>query len=62
MQELPKCKGIDFNVLFKGASSEAIDLIRKMLTFDPDVRITVEQALAHPFFAKLHDVNDEPVG
>jgi len=27
--------------LFRGANEQAIDLIRKMLTFDPDRRITI---------------------
>ena len=31
-----------------------------MLVFDPNRRITVEQALEHPYLASLHDVNDEP--
>ncbi|POO01557.1 Serine/threonine protein kinase [Trema orientale] len=39
----------------------AIDLIDKMLTFDPNRRITVEEALAHPYLARLHDIADEPV-
>ncbi|GLJ18521.1 hypothetical protein SUGI_0329210 [Cryptomeria japonica] len=38
----------------------AIDLCEKMLTFDPTQRITVEDALAHPYLATLHDVSDEP--
>lgn len=29
--------------------------------FDPSKRITVEEALAHPYLASLHDVSDEPV-
>jgi hypothetical protein len=32
-----------------------------MLVFDPSKRITVEEALAHPYLASLHDVSDEPV-
>ncbi|KAK4856622.1 hypothetical protein QYF36_019383 [Acer negundo] len=39
----------------------AIDLVEKMLTFDPRQRITVEDALAHPYLASLHDISDEPV-
>ncbi|XWS53231.1 hypothetical protein CRYUN_Cryun11dG0140100 [Craigia yunnanensis] len=39
----------------------AIDLIERMLTFDPTRRITVEEALAHPYLERLHDIADEPV-
>jgi serine/threonine protein kinase len=46
---LPKRDGKDFNQLFKGASDNAIDLLKKMLTYDPDERISVEEALAHPY-------------
>jgi len=31
-----------------------------MLTFDPKRRITVEEALAHPYLAALHCPDDEP--
>lgn len=31
-----------------------------MLTFDPDDRITVPQALEHPWLSSYHDVDDEP--
>lgn len=32
-----------------------------MLNFDPTTRISVTQALAHPWLAAYHDVNDEPI-
>ncbi|KAJ8430391.1 hypothetical protein Cgig2_032130 [Carnegiea gigantea] len=39
----------------------ATDLVEKMLTFDPTRRITVEEALSHPYLARLHDIADEPI-
>lgn len=33
----------------------------KFLTFDPEKRITVEEALKHPFLESMHDPDDEPV-
>jgi mitogen-activated protein kinase 1/3 len=31
-----------------------------MLTFNPQKRITVEEALEHPYLADLHFEDDEP--
>jgi GTP cyclohydrolase I len=42
VMQLPKREAKDFNVIFKGASAEAIDLLKKMLTYDPQDRVTVE--------------------
>jgi len=38
----------------------ALDLIDKCLEFNPQDRLTVEEALAHPYLKLLHDPNDEP--
>jgi serine/threonine protein kinase len=37
----------------------ALDLLEKMLAFNPAKRITVEDALAHPYLAYFHDPDDE---
>lgn len=42
MRQLPSTRGKDFNELFRTANEHAIDLIKKMLTFDPARRITID--------------------
>jgi len=37
-----------------------IDLLRKMLTFSAEDRITIATALEHPYLAEWHDSADEP--
>lgn len=39
--------------------TSALDLLDKMLTFNPNRRITVEQALAHPYLEQYYDPDDE---
>jgi serine/threonine protein kinase len=50
----------DFTQVFKGANPNAIDLLKKMLTYDPEERITVQGALEHPYLKQLHFPDDEP--
>lgn len=44
-----------------GTSFLALDLIRQMLEFNPNDRITVEDALKHPYLKNFHDLVSEPV-
>lgn len=37
----------------------ALDLLDKMLTFNPNKRIVVEDALAHPYLEQYYDPADE---
>jgi len=53
-------KAVPFERLYPGANPLALDLLHKMLEFNPEKRITVEDALAHPYLASLHDPEDEP--
>lgn len=46
--------------IIKRANPLALDLLDKMLEFNPDKRISVEEALAHPYLATLHCPEDEP--
>ncbi|CAL9072482.1 mitogen-activated protein kinase 2 [Musa acuminata AAA Group] len=60
VRSLPQYPRQNFCARFPTMSNGAIDLLEKMLVFDPSKRITVDQALHHPFLASLHDINDEP--
>jgi serine/threonine protein kinase len=35
---------------FEGTSPEAVDLVEKMMVFDPAKRITIDDAIKHPVF------------
>ena len=39
---------------------QALDLLRQLVVFDPQCRLTAAQALEHPWLASYHDVEDEP--
>ena len=43
-----------------GTDTDAIDLLARMLTWDAASRITVEEALAHPFITSDHPTTEEP--
>eukprot|EP00898_Chlorokybus_atmophyticus_P004650 jgi/Chlat1/5186/Chrsp33S05042 len=60
IRSLPVCQRVDLRKLFPRANELAVDLIDKMLVFDPSKRITVQEALEHPYLASLHDVTVEP--
>lgn len=50
-------EGFQFFALFR--LKTALDLLDKMLTFNPNKRITVEECLAHPYLEPYYDPKDE---
>ena len=61
IRALPIRKRRPFSTLFPNANPLAVDLLSRLLTFDPAKRINCEEALTHPYLAVWHDPNDEPV-
>lgn len=49
---------IDWAAKYPDAKPEALDLLKKMLIFHPDKRISVDAALRHPYFASIFDEAD----
>jgi len=37
----------------------AVDLLEKLLVFDPDKRLTAAEALKHPYFEIYHNEEEE---
>ncbi|KAK9720815.1 mitogen activated protein kinase [Basidiobolus ranarum] len=61
IRSLPKMTRIPFTQLYPNATPMALDLLGKFLEFDPKKRITVEEALAHPYLKAYHNPDNEPV-
>ena len=48
--KFPTCSGTDLEKVIPEASSEAIDLMKQMIQWDPNKRATAKKLLEHPFF------------
>ncbi len=60
VRNLPFMPKVPFQRLFPQANPDALDLLDKMLAFDPTSRISVEEALEHRYLSIWHDASDEP--
>ncbi|KAL8668376.1 MAG: hypothetical protein Q9168_006994 [Polycauliona sp. 1 TL-2023] len=60
VRNLPFMPKVPFQRLFNNANPDALDLLDRMLAFDPSSRISVEEALEHRYLHIWHDASDEP--
>jgi len=61
IESLPVATGKSFEEIFPEGSSTQVDFLNQTLQFDPDKRVTVQQALQHPYLAQLYCPEDEPI-
>lgn len=59
LEAFPVRAKTDLNTLYPGAGEEALDLLGRTLVFNPYFRLSVEEALAHPFFKKIRKTEKE---
>lgn len=51
----PEKEGTGIARLIPHASEDCIDLIKRLLEYNPEMRITASQALAHPYFREIRE-------
>jgi mitogen-activated protein kinase 1/3 len=60
IKSMQKTKGKPLENIFPAADPAAIDLLKKMLKFNPKLRCTAEEALEHHFFKGVRQKEMEP--
>lgn len=60
LESLPASRPKALSEMFPTASAEALDLLRVCLQFNPNKRITAQEALRHPYVSQFHNADDEP--
>lgn len=57
IKSLPNMPAVPLEKLYPNANPEALDLVAKLLTWDPDQRLTAKEALMHPWLKAYHESN-----
>lgn len=61
LDSLPPTKPKPLHEIFPTASDDALDLLKSLMHFNPNKRLTAEDALKHPYVAQFHNPDDEPI-
>jgi len=59
LENLPEPNERGLESMYPSADADAHDLLKKLLMFNPDKRITVEEALDHPYVGQFHNPEEE---
>lgn len=51
IEKLPEKPAMDFADMYPNASEDALDLLRHLLRFSPNDRLSAKKALEHPYLA-----------
>jgi len=60
LESLPPSNPRSLSEMYPNASPEALDLLGKLLAFNPNKRITAEEALEHALMTQFHNADEEP--
>jgi len=60
ISSLPRSNGEALSAILPDVDPLAIDILSKMIVFDPSKRATASEALASSYLAPYHDPTDEP--
>ncbi|XP_076911618.1 mitogen-activated protein kinase 7-like [Bidens hawaiensis] len=60
IKTLPFTRGVNLSCLYPKVDPLALDLLKRMLVFDPTKRITVTEALQHSYMEGLFDPSENP--
>jgi len=61
LTSVPNPRPRPLEAMFPNAPPEGLDLIRKCLQFNPANRITMDEAVQHPYLAQFHNAANEPI-
>jgi len=59
LESLPESQPRSLATLFPNAPDDAMDMLNKLLQFNPNKRMTAEQGLEHPYLEQFHDPEEE---
>jgi len=60
LESLPPSSPKSLSDMFPSASADALDVLRLLLQFNPNKRMTCEKALEHGYVAQFHNEKEEP--
>jgi len=61
IKAFPVREAVPLHTVYPQSNSTAHSLLDAMLRWDPQKRVTSANSLSHPFLAKYHDGDDEPI-